>query len=96
MRERPNGEIAAMKVRDPTPTHAHHRMVEAIQTNVLPASRLPKVMEALAALDQSKLTPLLRLKYHDSSADAVADLSVPEEIGRVFAAFQKYLQQRVA
>jgi type I restriction enzyme R subunit len=42
-------------------------------------------------LDQAKLTPLLRLKYHDSIADAVADLGRPEEIGRVFAGFQKYL-----
>ncbi len=32
-------------------------------------------------LDQEKLTPLLRLKYHDSIADAVADLGKPEEIG---------------
>jgi hypothetical protein len=30
-------------------------------------------------LDQEKLTPLLRLKYHNSIADAVADLG-PEEI----------------
>jgi type I restriction enzyme R subunit len=47
-------------------------------------------------LDQEKLTPLLRLKYHDSIADAVADLGKPEEIGRVFADFQKYLYQQVA
>jgi type I restriction enzyme R subunit len=44
-------------------------------------------------LDQEKLTPLLRLKYHDSIADAVADLGKPEEIGQVFAGFQKYLYQ---
>ncbi|MFZ3041187.1 MAG: DEAD/DEAH box helicase family protein [Thiobacillus sp.] len=44
-------------------------------------------------LDQAKLTPLLRLKYHDSIAHAVADLGKPEEIGRVFAGFQKYLYQ---
>ena len=44
-------------------------------------------------LDQEKLTPLLRLKYHDSIADAVADLGEPEEIGKVFAGFQKYLYQ---
>jgi len=44
-------------------------------------------------LDQNKLTPLLRLKYHDSIADAVADLGKPEEIGQVFAGFQKYLYQ---
>ncbi len=42
-------------------------------------------------LDQAKLTPLLKLKYHDSIADAVADLGKPEDIGRVFAGFQKYL-----
>ncbi|MBU4371023.1 MAG: DEAD/DEAH box helicase family protein [Proteobacteria bacterium] len=45
-------------------------------------------------LDQGKLTPLLRLKYHDSIADAVADLGKPEEIGRVFSGFQKYLYQQ--
>ena len=42
-------------------------------------------------LDQEKLTPLLRLKYHDSIADAVAGLGNPNEIGKVFAGFQKYL-----
>ncbi|MFH1902543.1 MAG: DEAD/DEAH box helicase family protein [Candidatus Omnitrophota bacterium] len=47
-------------------------------------------------LDQDKLTPLLRLKYHDSIADAVADLGMPLEIGRVFAGFQKYLYQQQA
>ena len=48
-------------------------------------------------LDQAKLTPLLKLKYHDSIADAVADLGRPDEIGKTFAGFQKYLyQQQVA
>lgn len=42
-------------------------------------------------LDQDKLTPLLRLKYHNSIADAVADLGKPDEIGKTFASFQKYL-----
>jgi type I restriction enzyme, R subunit len=44
-------------------------------------------------LDQEKLKPLLRLKYHDSIADAVVDLGKPDEIGKVFAGFQKYLYQ---
>ena len=46
-------------------------------------------------LDQNKLTPLLRLKYHNSIADAVADLGKPDEIGKVFAGFQKYLYATV-
>jgi len=46
MRERNDGEIAAMKVRELPPANAHHLMVEAIRVNVLPASRLPKVIEA--------------------------------------------------
>jgi type I restriction enzyme, R subunit len=45
-------------------------------------------------LDQEKLTPLLRLKYHDSIADAVADLGRPEEIGKAFVGFQRYLYQQ--
>ena len=44
-------------------------------------------------LEQEKLTPLLRLKYHDSIADAIADLGKPEAIGTLFASFQKYLYQ---
>ena len=47
-------------------------------------------------LAQEKLTPLLRLKYHNSIADAVADLGRPEDIGKVFSGFQKYLYQQVA
>ena len=46
MRERTDGEIAAMKVRELPPAQAHHLMVEAVKANVLPASRLPKVIEA--------------------------------------------------
>lgn len=45
-------------------------------------------------LDQDKLTPLLRLRYHDSIADAVSDLGKPEQIGAIFADFQKSLYQR--
>ena len=44
-------------------------------------------------LDQDKLTPLLKLKYHDSIADAVADLGKPDEIGRTFVGFQKFLYE---
>ncbi len=46
MRERIDGEIAAMKVRELPPAHAHHLMVEAVKAEVVSASRLPKVIEA--------------------------------------------------
>lgn len=54
------------------------------------------VSEGVGELDQDKLTPLLRLKYNNSIADAVADLGKPEEIGKVFVGFQKYLYQKAA
>ena len=47
-------------------------------------------------LDAEKLRPLLLLKYHNSIADALADLGRPEEIGKVFSGFQKYLYENPA
>jgi type I restriction enzyme R subunit len=54
------------------------------------------VNEGVGELDQEKLTPLLRLKYNDAIADAVADLGRPEDIGKMFSGFQKYLYQDAA
>ena len=42
-------------------------------------------------LSAEKLNPLLRLKYHDSLPDAVADLGAPKQIQEVFIGFQKFL-----
>jgi type I restriction enzyme, R subunit len=47
-------------------------------------------------LDQSKLTPLLKLKYRDSIANAIADLGDPEDIGAMFTGFQWSLYEEVA
>lgn len=44
-------------------------------------------------LEQSKLTPLLRLKYGNSLTDALSDLGQAEEIAQVFTGFQKFLYQ---
>lgn len=52
--------------------------------------------EGVEELDAEKLTPLLRLKYNNSMADAVADLGSPEEIGQAFSGFQRYLYEQVA
>jgi hypothetical protein len=46
MKERIAGEVAAMKAEVLVPDRAHHLMVEAVKTNVVPASRLPKVIGA--------------------------------------------------
>lgn len=42
-------------------------------------------------LEGSKLSQLLRLKYQDSIADAIADLGKPAEISDVFNGFQRFL-----
>ena len=47
-------------------------------------------------LDQEKLSPLLKLRYNNAIADAVADLGRPEEIAMIFTGFQKYLYQKAA
>ena len=55
------------------------------------------VKEGVEELEQEKLTKLLRLKYHDSSPDAVADLGGDiAEIRNLFSGFQHYLYQGVA
>ena len=53
------------------------------------------VKEGVGELDQKKLSPLLKLKYNHAIKDAIADLGKPEEIGRIFAGFQKYLYEEV-
>ncbi len=44
-------------------------------------------------LDQEKLAPLLKLRYHDSIADAIADLGKAAEIRKIFSGFQRFLYQ---
>ncbi len=44
-------------------------------------------------LGQEKLSPLLKLKYNNAIADAIADLGQPEQIKHTFSGFQKYLYQ---
>lgn len=49
------------------------------------------VKVGIEELDGEKLADLLRLKYHNSMADAVSELGKPEHIRDVFVGFQKYL-----
>ena len=51
------------------------------------------VSEGVEELAVEKLTPLLRLRYHDAIADAVADLGPAEEIRSLFNGFQRFLYE---
>jgi type I restriction enzyme, R subunit len=51
------------------------------------------ISDGVDELDQEKLMPLLHLKYQ-TIVDALAELGQPEEIGKVFSGFQKYLYQQ--
>lgn len=42
-------------------------------------------------LDIEKLSPLLRLRYHDALSDAFKDLGEPAQVREVFSGFQKYI-----
>jgi len=49
------------------------------------------VKQGVDELDAEKLSPLLKLRYSNAIADAVADLGSPEQIRGVFVGFQQYL-----
>jgi type I restriction enzyme R subunit len=51
------------------------------------------VQVGVEELASDKLAPLLKLKYHDAVADAVADIGQPDGIRKVFVGFQKFLYQ---
>ena len=54
------------------------------------------VSSGVQELAREKLAPLLRIRYQNSIADAVADLGKPEQIGELFTGFQRYLYERPA
>ncbi|MGN5224216.1 EcoAI/FtnUII family type I restriction enzme subunit R [Aeromonas veronii] len=51
------------------------------------------VKEGVTELDDTKLGPLLKLKYNNALADAFADLGSADVVRRAFVGFQKYLYQ---
>jgi type I restriction enzyme, R subunit len=55
--------------------------------------QFPARIDGVQELAQEKLAPLLRLRYQHSIADAVADLGKPEQIGQLFAGFQRLLDE---
>lgn len=51
------------------------------------------VSEGVEELDESKLGPLLKLKYNNAISDAFADLGAPDIVRNAFVGFQRYLYQ---
>ena len=45
-------------------------------------------------LDEAKLGPLLKLRYNNAIADALADLGTPDAVRNAFVGFQQYLYLR--
>jgi type I restriction enzyme R subunit len=73
---------------------SRHRHPLQHQAAGLPRVRaLPIRQGRRGGVGPGKLSPLLKLKYHNAIADAWADLGRPEEVGYMFAGFQKYLYQ---
>lgn len=52
------------------------------------------VSQGVDELAPEKLTPLLRLRYHNALADAATDLGSPEQIRSTFVGFQRLLYAR--
>ena len=51
------------------------------------------VTAGVEELDETKLGPLLKLKYNNAIADAFADLGTPDVVRQTFVGFQRYLYQ---
>jgi type I restriction enzyme R subunit len=49
------------------------------------------VAQGVDELDAEKLSPLLKLKYHNAISDAFAELGQPETVRQVFVGFQRHL-----
>ena len=52
------------------------------------------VTQGVDELDTEKLSPLLKLKYHNTLADALAELGQPEQVHGLFVGFQRHLYAR--
>ena len=86
----PDDARGARRARQGRDQHAVHRQAAGVPR--LRARALRERRRRRSSTPRSS-TPLLRLRYHDSIADALADLGDAEADRRVFAGFQKYLYQ---
>ncbi len=49
------------------------------------------VAQGVDELDAEKLSPLLKLKYRNAIADALAELGRPDQVLQTFVGFQRHL-----
>jgi len=80
--------------RDTRARHARHGLYEDLdwkQRAFVDFVLAQYVREGVDELDQEKLSPLLRLKYNNAIADAVAELGEPDHIRKIFIGFQREL-----
>jgi hypothetical protein len=95
MREGIDGEITAMKNCVLPPAHAHHLMVEAVRANVLPASRLPKVIEAWEEPRHEEFKPRTAWSLYNAFTEVQKDSSPRSQMEgslRLSSLFRKELQ----
>jgi len=95
MRDRIDDEIAAMKVRELPPAHAHHLMVEAVKGNILPASRLPKVIEAWEEPRHEEFAPRTAWSLFNAFTEVAKDQAPRQQMEgslRLNQLFRKELQ----
>ena len=52
------------------------------------------VQQGVEELDTEKLSPLLRLRYKNAIADALAELGQPDQVRSLFVGFQRHLYER--
>jgi hypothetical protein len=95
MRERIDGEVAAVKVRELRPTEADHLLVEAIRCQVLPASWLPKVLEAWEKPRHREFEPRVAWSLFNAFTEVQKDLSPRAQVEgslRLSQLFRRELQ----
>ncbi len=95
MRERQAVEIGEMQARELAPADTHHLMVEAVRARVLPASKLPKVIEAWDAPTFPEFEPRTAWSLYNAFSGAIrsrSPRSQMEDTLRLTNVFRRELQ----
>lgn len=94
LRDRHGAEIEAMRARELSPGDAHHLMVAAVRSRVLPSSRLPKVIEAWDTPEFPDFQPRTAWSLYNAFSAAIRSRSPRAQIEdtlRLTAVFRREL-----